>query len=655
MNVFHEIKKSIDQRCDYQLILDSCENMNSTSALGSNVLESLSYLNQTAHCLVPDSVVFSSVVNYPYRLVLSFVDAAKLQYEQPLDVDILWFGVKFIKELTYYLLSSYAIASFVTALILNRIVIMASLRSTVNRVVLPLWSRVLLHLSSIIPLVYILLQVLCQYGIVRKLEPMEFTTFLSSTFASYAWSNCVETFVASTTNTLPLEESDYSIFELSILFYSLKKNKEHDLLQGDYLSDCLMAILGRLLVHLVELFQCRKYRLFGSTLLNCAGVGHFIYKVRRLGFNALPVATRYRNFPKIFSLFLIVMSVTIYSLAYFVRLDPFGGGGLDPQELQFYSFMRNWWEHLNCTGEEEFSSVVVKLAAMLSMGRESMSKGVLREFSHINAPSSIHHSYVISGYLNNISTIPEDIEVRYRESIMTMHSGKSNAPGLVKRFKICIMLLKHFFNFFRKSKAPEIRQEPSKKDPNRYVTEKNYAKFLTKPQFSQRKTESDSNQYLLPEDDLSGDYIPEQSDELEVDTEYDGSDDEDVGAILAPDTIDNLQEDLTWYISVWSILKSAVNTDTRLTRKQYAALEPQKILTEVVLERTTSRKSENDDDMDSTFACVVCKTNSRNVVLWPCKCFALCESCRVSLGLRGFNSCVCCRRDVHGYSKLHAI
>lgn len=631
--------------------------MNSTSALGSNVLESLSYLNQSAHYLVPDSVVFSSVVNYPYRLALSFVKAAKLQYEQALDVDVLWFSVNFVKELTYYLLSSYATASFVTALILNRIVIMASLRSTANRVVLPLWSRVFLHLSAIVPLIYTLLQVLCRYGVVQKLEPLEFTTFLSSTFTSYAWSNCVETFVASTTNTLPLEESDYSIFELSILFYCLKKSKQLNLPLQDYLPDCMMATLGRLLVHLVEMFQCRKYRLFGSTILNCAGVGHFIYKVRWFGFNSLPVATRYRNFPKVFSLFLIVMSVTTYSLAYVVRLDPFGNGGLDPQELQFYSFMRNWWEHLNCTGEEEFSYVVVKLAAMLCTGRESMSKGVLREFSHINAPSSIHHSYVISGYLNNVSTIPEDVEVRYRESIMTMHSGKSNAPGLVKRFKICVMLIKHFFAFFRKSRAPEIRQEPSMKDPNRYVTERNYAKFLSKPQLSQRQADSDNNQYLLPEEDLSGDYVPDQSDEVETETEY-GSDEEDVGTILAPDSINNLQEDLTWYISVWSILKSAVHSGTRLTRKQYAALEPQNILTEVVLERTASHKSDDevdDDDMDSTFACVVCKTNSRNVVLWPCKCFALCESCRVSLGLRGFNSCVCCRRDVHGYSKLHAI
>lgn len=645
--------------------------MNSTSTLESNVLQSLSYLNQGSYSLIPDSVVFSSLINYPYRLILSFVDAAKLQYKQALNVDILWFGVEFIRHTTFYLLSSYAIASFVIALILNRIVIMASLRSTSNRIVLPLWSRVFLHLAAIIPLVYTLIQVFCQCGMIQRIKPLEFVTFLWVTFLSYAWSNCVETFVATTTNTIPLEESDYSIFELSIIFYFL--NERGNASVRDYLQDCMMAALGRLLVHLVELFHCRKYRLFGSTILNLASLWHFIYKMRNFGLKSLPFATRYRDFPKLFSLFLILMSVTVYSLAYVVRLDPFGSGGLDPQELQFYSFMRNWWEHLNCTGEEEFAHVAVRLAIMLCMGRESMDKGVLKEFSHLNAPASIHHSYVISGYLNNINTIPEDIEVKYKEDIMKMHSNRSNAPGLVKRFKICILLAKHFLNFFRRSKEPQqIKKDPlKKKDSNRYITGKNYAKFLSKPQISQKQIDSNNNQYLLPEDDLSGDYEPDQSFdgvEMETDTEsYDDNEDtEDLGALLAPDNVANLQEDLAWYISVWSILRSTVHSGARLTRKQYAALEPQKILTEVVLERTETAYHRNknndndaddddDDDMDSTFACVVCKTNSRNVVLWPCKCFALCESCRISLGLRGFNSCVCCRRDVHGYSKLHAI
>ncbi|SJM82096.1 related to protein ASI1 [Zygosaccharomyces bailii] len=627
--------------------------MNSSDTGASSIVDSFAYLNQTARYLVPNSVIFSSLINFPYRLGLSFVDAVRIQYQQAVEADSLMLSLTCMKEIVNYFLSSYAIASFITALILNRFVIMASLRSTANRVTLPLWSRVCLHLSAIMPLLYTVAQVLCQYGILQWFAPLDLAPFLSRTFAAYAWSNCVETFVATTTNTLPLEESDYSIFELSVQFYFLNRMKETSGPSSDYLPDCMMAALGRILIHVVEMFSCRKYRLIGSTVLNCGGIIHLGYKVKREGFESLPALTRYRNFPKIFSLFLIIMSVSTYSLAYLVRKDPFGSGGLDHQELQFYSFMHSWWTHLNCTGEEEFSYVVVKLALMLCMGHESMSKGVFREFPHVNVPSSIHHSYVISGYLNGLPTIPEDMDDKSHGGSVT-----TNAPGIVNRFRISLTMIKAFFAFFRKSKLHHPRLEPSNKpkDCNRYVTERNYAKFLFKPKTNDDDKDSENNQYLLPDEDPSADYLPDPSDELETDTEW-VSDDEDIGTILAPDNVKNLQEDISWHISMWSILKSTVQRGTRMTRKQYASLEPQKILTEVVLEKASAQENNmsDEDDIDPSFACVVCKTNPRNVVLWPCKCFALCESCRVSLGLRGFNSCVCCRREVHGYSKLHTV
>ncbi|ODV84959.1 hypothetical protein CANARDRAFT_213005 [[Candida] arabinofermentans NRRL YB-2248] len=69
------------------------------------------------------------------------------------------------------------------------------------------------------------------------------------------------------------------------------------------------------------------------------------------------------------------------------------------------------------------------------------------------------------------------------------------------------------------------------------------------------------------------------------------------------------------------------------------------------------RSSDNSDDENEEFAhlgnCVICHVNSRYVILWPCKCLAICESCRVSLFVRSFNECVCCRSKVEGYSKVY--
>lgn len=50
--------------------------------------------------------------------------------------------------------------------------------------------------------------------------------------------------------------------------------------------------------------------------------------------------------------------------------------------------------------------------------------------------------------------------------------------------------------------------------------------------------------------------------------------------------------------------------------------------------------------------CVVCQTNPRSVITWPCRCLCVCEDCRVSLAMNNFGSCVTCRQDVNGFMRL---
>ncbi|KAI9809212.1 MAG: hypothetical protein M1825_002503 [Sarcosagium campestre] len=51
--------------------------------------------------------------------------------------------------------------------------------------------------------------------------------------------------------------------------------------------------------------------------------------------------------------------------------------------------------------------------------------------------------------------------------------------------------------------------------------------------------------------------------------------------------------------------------------------------------------------------CVVCRSNPRTILVWPCRCLSLCEDCRVSLAMNNYGNCVCCRRDVAGFSRLY--
>ena len=50
--------------------------------------------------------------------------------------------------------------------------------------------------------------------------------------------------------------------------------------------------------------------------------------------------------------------------------------------------------------------------------------------------------------------------------------------------------------------------------------------------------------------------------------------------------------------------------------------------------------------------CVVCQSSPRIILAWPCRCLSLCEDCRVSLAMNNFGTCVCCRQEVMGFSRL---
>ncbi|GMG20102.1 unnamed protein product [Ambrosiozyma monospora] len=70
-------------------------------------------------------------------------------------------------------------------------------------------------------------------------------------------------------------------------------------------------------------------------------------------------------------------------------------------------------------------------------------------------------------------------------------------------------------------------------------------------------------------------------------------------------------------------------------------------------ENGSSSYSNGYDLDDSLGTCVICHENSRQIILWPCKCLAICETCRINLFMRNFNDCVCCRSKVEGYSKVY--
>ncbi|GAA5906131.1 uncharacterized protein JCM6883_005453 [Sporobolomyces salmoneus] len=212
------------------------------------------------------------------------------------------------------------------------------------------------------------------------------------------------------------------------------------------------------------------------------------------------------------------------------------------------------------------------------------------------------------------------------------------------------------------------------------------------------------------EEEEDGDYAPSEG---ESDSEDSGSENEMEGEsaqreeeenalALISDLSTSLDEtetqlspsDLAPYLLAHHLSPSSSST---LTRRRYASLFPspspssssepisslshldraitsslvsnERLMRLTPEERETKRQEWRDSR--SSF-CVVCTVEPRTVILWPCRCLALCESCREALALRttaatpgdghaggggpgagtGGNLCPTCRGAVAGYSRI---
>ncbi|SCV05207.1 LANO_0H02410g1_1 [Lachancea nothofagi CBS 11611] len=629
------------------------------------------YLNNSRHLLLKSGGAWASAINFPYQVGHSFYSAIVSQYESQLTTSAasqaMNFGASAFVETAGYFFSNYAVGCFVTALVLNRIVAMSSLRSPSTVVRLPLWSRILFHGAALVTLIY-------NVWLTLRPDPKgDPNQYFALTYAIICLSHCIETFVTVTSNSKPMEEFDYSIFELSMHFYSLTRSNSS---RADFVPDCLMALLGRLIIHIVELTNTRHYRLLCSTILNAGHLVYLAWTVFNEGFTSLPLLVKYRHIPKTLALACIAVSVACYGLAYLVRLSPYSSN--DPSDLRFHSFMQNWYTTLNCTGEEEFTSTLINFAILICNPGQVEKLGIHQELSQLSHQREIHRSFLVSGYMNRESNVAQEIDSVQGFSQPVWQRKVTTLWNLSKALKFRILSL---FKTTKKLTTEYPKDHSDRgKNLNDYVSDKNYSKFLARaPDLNANRAPQPADfKYMLPEDDWSADYVVDESilehasECSDADSEVSDNSSEELlsGAAVAelilpssatfPGAPHATAQEPQWLMSMWSILQCETQFDRRLTRSQYSQLNETNVLSEVMFQRSLETRTAAGQKAAFTsserdLSCVVCKTNVRNIVLWPCKCFAMCEECRVSLGLRGFNTCICCRAPVKGYSKINTV
>ncbi|KAK0211329.1 hypothetical protein DFS33DRAFT_371615 [Desarmillaria ectypa] len=101
-----------------------------------------------------------------------------------------------------------------------------------------------------------------------------------------------------------------------------------------------------------------------------------------------------------------------------------------------------------------------------------------------------------------------------------------------------------------------------------------------------------------------------------------------------------------------------------LTRRRYDALLDgetsihYRSVVQADLSPSASSTAKSDDFSsydDPRQTCVICTTEAREIICWPCRCLTMCDNCRESLASRSSSSkhrCPCCRRNVEGYSRI---
>ncbi|KAG0668439.1 hypothetical protein C6P45_004664 [Maudiozyma exigua] len=563
-----------------------------------------------------------------------------------------------------YILSPFAMICFMTNLILNRVVVMTSVRkkngNSKNQIKLPLWSRLIFHGGMIVLLYFALVQILCELGISNIFVTIFANNSTSDNFfmirllSILALSHMVETFMTTTSNTKSLSDFDYSLFEIALQFYlyivsikfrsSLSTNIQ-DKIHQQIMCDSLVAVTNNIVIHSLELFHLQNFRLIISFLTN---IIHFIYTKNNilviLGTDRLYV-TYLRLFFKLIPSLILTISI-IFNALEFVLFKCLKWDTI--KSVQFFDKIYSFYQ---INSNQEFLKFIMELSKVLLQSNDNENNQ--NHTKHLEELSITEDSYMISenhagifvsGYMNRLSTNPED-----KQNIEIL-SGKNVNDSIVLNVPYCFIKLRwsadifiqlllslivqskglivSLLIFLRLKKRADIVENPRDnktatkyphkhqdwrvrkiKDLNRLVTSHNYTKFLTryalKNDSNQHIEQFELHKFLLPEVDMSPDF------ELPDDNDMDHNKflkSQDKMAFI-PTNMKEIKEELSqlfsdfnsrmmestenlnWYNSMYSILKYELENDKEcLTRSQYGALNNETILNEVVLERWTANE-----------------------------------------------------------------
>lgn len=600
-----------------------------------------------------------------------------------------------MSSLIAYLISPFALLCMGMAIILNRTVVFATTRRPSE---LPFMYRLLLRSIAVYSLASQTLPLLrslkCTSSWAADYIPLTVSpdkcpkpSILWDLYRGICIGHFIETFCSVVQGKMPYSETGMTLFEYSVAFQEVQSSQN---LEQEILVASLISAVSQLAVHIQGIFNSTRYRLIPSTIFGISFLSYFGYAVFHGRLLYFPSVCVIGYLPQLAIIIVVCICGAIYGLACLF---------VGPANMQ--TSVRA--VHIEMS--DDFYSSLMKLGVL---ALTSVTKATyLTEASSISAPLATWIEYIdredktspLSPYLNEVSGPPVDRPEIAPRGFLTINRLVSafemvQVLGSLALYAVWTGFKKLMYGVFGRiwpgyQYKKQVQQDQIAGLENKVI----YADLDNDYEQAYMKLLSGD---ILPDVDNSMDYIPsddEEEDEYEYESNYTSEAEDDLReegyqeglrrrynfeplstlrsvragspAAATPrvttttrQTISPINDLVEYLLSLFtpqnndqeeeSKILSAHLSSGRITRSKYRRKDDANEIMKVIMER---RKENLSPELRQSL-CVVCHASPRQVVLWPCRCFALCEDCRMALAVKHFKGCVCCRREVSSFSRV---
>lgn len=580
-----------------------------------------------------------------------------------------------------YWLSPFSLLCMITALAMNRIIIFASARRhrrlpTISNTCLRLFALFLLLRASwglLVACKAYLKNPVVGWLLQSSLFDFEPTVFARASFFSLGFgddyfkeqdglglgpttavlrpfhlalclSQVLETFIAVASGSRPAVETGITLFEYSLAF---QEATPYRFPVPQLLWVALIALANQLDIHLLGLFNLQSYRLIPSTAIGLATLGYYVRCMLAGDLVRMPFIIVVGYFPHVCILAVIVLSYLIYLATALAR------GSFE--DLTMTSLLSSL-ALTNVSLADDFYTALILYGEFIV--NVSIHQSYVEEVAAVALPRD---TFLASGYANPVGDHPGLHTAAHRKPNGSIRT-KVNMLAMVVH-KALVLLRVRVMGL--RGQTLTVPAGPNLVSSPQYILNTEFGDdespdWVEDNEIGESEQEDDDYDESIEDMADSTEQIPSEDTREGVSSTVNSTQPPPPRDPLTHVEVDGaaafhellLPSDFPQALANPVLHYHLAHMDTppsALTRSHFSRYyNDERQLRDIIAERRVPSAVE-----PPLGVCVICHVNSRQVILWPCKCLAVCESCRVALSLREFRSCVCCRKKVEAFSKVY--